>query len=64
MSGTGLFKDPDEVIREAEQRDEEIERIQEPMEERGHGEGSSEPGASDDEEAEDNDGGPPASHPA
>jgi hypothetical protein len=62
---SGIYRDPDEDIREAEQRDKELERRLEPMEERGHGEGahrkhSREPDASDDEMDEDNDGGPPS----
>jgi len=59
MSGQ-LYRDPDEDIREAEERDAEIEHQQEPMQERGHGERSGEPEWSDDEDSEDNDGGPPS----
>jgi hypothetical protein len=48
MTGTGLT-DPDEGLREAERRDLEVERKEEPVQERGQGEGSGEPDAKDDE---------------
>jgi hypothetical protein len=63
-----VYRDPDEDIREAEQRDKELERRQEPAQERGHDERAHpghwrEPEGTDDEEGEDNDGGPPSGRP-
>jgi hypothetical protein len=65
MSGIDLYGDPEEEIREVEQRDRELEREAEPRQERGHGERAGvtevpEPAATDDEGSEDNDGGPPS----
>jgi hypothetical protein len=66
VSGIDVYRNPDEDIREAEQRDAELERREAPTQERGHGEGANdgrpegEPSASDEEMSEDNDGGPPA----
>jgi hypothetical protein len=51
MTGTGL-NDPDEAMREAERRDLEVERKEEPSQERGQGEGGREPATNDDEEAD------------
>ena len=45
--------DPDEALREADRSDLEAERKEEPAEERGHGEGSREPGAKGDDEEKD-----------
>jgi hypothetical protein len=49
MTGAGL-NDPDEAIREAERRDLEAERDEEPAQERAPGEESPEPDANDGEE--------------
>ncbi len=65
MSGINLYGDPEEEIREVEQRDKELEREEEPRQERGHGERAgmtepTEPAAMDDEPSEDTGGGPPS----
>jgi hypothetical protein len=38
MTGMDLYRDPEEEIREVEQRDAELEREEAPKQERGHGE--------------------------
>ena len=51
MTGAGL-NDPDEAIREAERRDLEAERNEEPAQERGQRQESPKPDASDGEEVQ------------
>jgi hypothetical protein len=53
------LNNPDEVVREAEQRDQEIERKEQLTQEGEPEELDRQPEATDDEDAEDNDGGPP-----
>jgi hypothetical protein len=56
-----MSDDPEDEIAPADKRARQIDRNEEPARQRGQGERAREPESSEDEEGEDNDGGPPSS---
>ena len=60
MGGSEIDHDPEDEIATADKRDQGTDRNEAPAQRRDRGDRTREPESSEDEESEDNDGGPPS----